>query len=271
MKTLFFVILFYSFFNAQNLISQSGDISSGSDITSVSDLSTDRPDQSESPYIVDKGYFQIESGIVTENDEPADDIKYSAVTIPTILMRYGLAKNVELRAGIEVINSKLTIMNTSFKENGLGPLTLGTKIKLFTEKNSTPETALILSINVPFKESSAFQSDYAGTEFRFAMSNTLSKRVSLSYNLGAEFGAGSRGATGIYSASLGYRILNQLAVFAELYGFLPQKTSPDHRFDAGFTYLVLKNVQLDASFGFGLSKKSPDFFIGGGVSVRLPK
>lgn len=260
MKTLLFaVILFCTILFTQNLFSQ------------LSDISTDRPDQSESPYLLDKESFQIEAGITSESDEPQNDVKINVLTAPSLLFRYGAAKNFELRAGIEHLSSKTTIFNNSYNESGLGPLMAGAKIGLFKEKGSAPETALLLSLTIPFKESSMFQSSYIGGEFRFAMTNNLSKKVSLSYNLGAEFGAGSRGATGIYTASIGAALLRQLAVFAELYGYLPQKTSPDHRFDAGLTYLVLKNVQLDASFGFGLSKKSPDFFIGGGVSVRLPK
>ncbi len=65
--------------------------------------------------------------------------------------------------------------------------------------------------------------------------------------------------------------MNKLSAFVELYGFMPQKTSPDHRFDTGLTYLVMKNIQADASFGFDISEKSPDYFVGLGISVRLPK
>ncbi len=237
----------------------------------VGDITTDRPDQSESPYLVDKGHFQVEAGITSENDEPVKDFKASVLSAPSILLRYGIAKNIELRGGIEVINSKTTVGGNSASENGMGPIVAGTKIKLFSEKGSAPETSLILSISIPFKDNSAFQSDYIGTDFRFVMTNNLTKRFSLSYNIGGEFGAGAPGAMGLYTVSLGVLVASKLSGFVELYGFMPQKFSPDHRFDAGLIYLILKNVQVDASFGFGISERSPDFFVGGGVSVRLPK
>jgi hypothetical protein len=237
----------------------------------VEDISTDRPDQSESPFLMKKGYFQIEAGVTSENDEPEKDLKTNSLSAPSVLLRFGVAKNIELRAGIEHQSSKTTFPGGSVTESGLGPIMAGTKISLFSEKGSMPETALLLSISVPFKDNSSFQSDYIGTEFRFAMTHSLTKRFSLSYNLGGEFGAGSRGATGLYTIALGAALVNKLSGFVELYGFMPQKVSPDHRFDAGLTYLVLKNVQVDAAFGLGISKGSPDFFVGGGVSVRLPK
>ncbi|MBL8016577.1 MAG: transporter [Ignavibacteria bacterium] len=259
MKSLITGILFCFILAAQNIYSQ------------VEDISTDRPDQSESPYLMKKGYFQIEAGIVSENDEPEKDVKTNGLSAPTVLLRYGIAKNVELRAGIEHQSSKITFSGSSTTTSGLGPIMAGTKISLFSEKGSMPETALLLSVSIPFKDNSAFQSDYIGTEFRFAMTHSLTKRFSLSYNLGGEFGAGAPGATGLYTIALGAGLVNKLSGFVELYGFMPQKTSPDHRFDAGLTYLVLRNVQVDAAFGLGISKRSPDFFVGGGVSVRLPK
>jgi hypothetical protein len=259
MKSIFLILALFSFCLINPLYSQ------------VEDISTDRPDQSESPYLMSRGYFQVETGIVYESDEPEKDLTVTALNAPSILVRYGLFKNIELRAGLDLLNEKTKIANVSSSESGFGPLVLGTKIKMLEEKGSTPETALLLKLSVPFKETSRFQSTYMGTEFRLAMTNNLNKKFSLSYNIGAAFGEGSPGATGIYSVSLGALLMKKLSVFAEIYGFLPQKTSPDHRFDAGLTYLIMKNVQVDASFGLGLSKKSPDYFIGGGVSFRLPK
>ena len=244
---------------------------SGSVFSQLGDISTDRPDVTESPYLMDKGFFQVEAGIISQHDKPSTDIKMSELSAPLILLRYGLAKNVELRAGIDYISSKVTINDSSTSTSGLSPFFLGTKVHLFQEKGSVPETALLLGVTLPFKENSEFQSEYIGLAFRFAMQNTLSKRFSLSYNLGGLFGADSPGATGFYSVALGAVLVKKLSAFVELYGFLPEKTSPDHRFDAGFTYLVLKNLQADISGGLGISEGSPDYFLGMGLSWRLPR
>ncbi len=237
----------------------------------VEDISTDRPDQSESPLLVPKGSFQIEAGLTSESDVATTDVKVNILSAPSVLLRYGLAKNVELRAGIELINRKVTVFGTKTSTSGLGPIVAGTKIKLFTEKGSLPEAAFLFILTIPFKKNSEFQSEYIFSEFRLAMSHTLSKRFSLSYNLGGEWGAGQPGAIGIYTLSLGAVVTKKLSAFAEIYGFLPEGSSPDHRLDGGITYLIMKNIQADASAGIGISDESPDFFIGLGVSVRLPK
>lgn len=122
MKAILFTFLFCAIFISQNTFSQVGDIS------------TDRPDQSESPYLMDKGYFQVEAGVTSENDEPVKDFKTNTLSAPSILLRYGIAKNVELRGGIEIINSKTTIGSTSTSENGMGPILAGTKNKALQRK-----------------------------------------------------------------------------------------------------------------------------------------
>ena len=71
--------------------------------------------------------------------------------------------------------------------------------------------------------------------------------------------------------SLGVSLIKKLSMFVESYGFLTQDETPDHRLDGGFTYLFSKNIQADLSGGIGISDKSPDFFIGAGLSVRLPR
>lgn len=59
-------------------------------------------------------------------------------------------------------------------------------------------------------------------------------------------------------------------LFIESYGYMPENSKPDHRADAGLTFLLADNFQLDASGGIGLTKYSPDYFISFGFSWRIP-
>jgi hypothetical protein len=259
MKIIFSVFLVTALLLTGNIFSQ------------VPNISADRPGAGTTPVLMEKNYFQVEAGFTSENDEPVKDLKYNTLSLPTLLFRYGIAKNVELRAGLDVINKKIKENNASATSNGFGPLTAGTKIKLFTEKGSLPETAFLFTVSLPFKKDSEFQSDYIGSEFRLAMNNTLNKTFSLTYNLGGQWGAGNPGVTGLYTIGLGASVMKKLSAFVEIYGYLPEKFSPDHRIDGGLAYLLLKNIQADLSGGIGLSDKSPDYFISFGFSLRLPK
>src|SRR4051812_23805093 len=55
-------------------------------------IETDRPDQTESPAIVPKRWFQFESGVIREA------YAYNTLyTLPTLLSKYGVSKKLELR------------------------------------------------------------------------------------------------------------------------------------------------------------------------------
>jgi hypothetical protein len=246
----------------------------------LDDIITDRPDQTESAVTVPKGFIQVELGGSIEKTyeyvpgvTSIDTVKGYTHSYPSVLLRYGLSKRVELRFGIEYMQYK---EKAKFDENmpgesGLSPVMIGTKISLFKENGARPETALLLGLNIPFKSNSPFQSKYVGVDFRFSMAHTLSERFALSYNLGGEWDGDNPHATGIYTLSLGISLINKLSVFVESYGFLPQGDVPDHRVDGGITYLIAKNIQADVSGGIGISDISPDYFVGLGISFRLPR
>lgn len=101
------------------------------------------------------------------------------------------------------------------------------------------------------------------------MQHTINEKQSLSYNLGAEWNGLSNNPTYIYTLTTGYSFTDKMGAYLELYGFLVQFEKPDHRFDAGLTYLITPNHQLDVSGGIGFSKDSPDFYIALGYSFRF--
>jgi hypothetical protein len=57
----------------------------------------------------------------------------------------------------------------------------------------------------------------------------------------------------------------------ESYGRYSTDEDPDHRMDAGITYLLTPNLQLDASAGMGISEAAPDYFVSIGCTLRIMK
>jgi hypothetical protein len=54
-----------------------------------------------------------------------------------------------------------------------------------------------------------------------------------------------------------------------VYGFAPQTSKADHRFDCGLNYLLRRNILIDVSGGFGLTANAPDYYLALGFSFRL--
>ncbi len=224
-------------------------------------IQADRPDQTETPAIVPKGMFQVETGFTFQKNDEFSKTN----TLPTVLWKYGVNENFELRLITEFVSEKVFDEN----QDGLLPIYIGFKAKLAEEKGIVPKTSIIAHIGLPSAASTKYKTEFYAPEFRFVMQHTLSKKVSLSYNLGAEWDGFSAEPTFIYTLTTGYSITNKLGTYIELFGFAPQKSKANHNFDAGITYLINNNFMLDLSSGIGITKNAPDHYLAVGFSFRI--
>ena len=234
------------------------------------ELATDRPDQTESSALVPPGSIQVEIGVLTERTQVREnglDLQQTVNAYPDVLVRYGLLPAMELR----VVAGYQQFSFAGESISGAGPLSIGTKLAICSEEGLRPEVAFIGHITLPWLGREEFRTSFIAPQFRFAASHTLSDIFSIGYNLGMEWDGESALATGIYTAVLGIAISDEIGAFAEVFGGVPEMGESIHSIDGGFTYALLPNVQLDASAGFGLTETSPEYFVGAGLSFRLPR
>jgi len=224
-------------------------------------IQTDRPDQTETPAIVPKGMFQVETGFSFQKNDSSSKLN----TLPSTLWKYGVNENFELRLITEFIAESLNNKSTS----GLNPILIGCKIKISEEKGFWPKTSFIGHILISNLASSDFKTDYYAPEFRFVMQYTLSEKISFSYNLGAEWDGFSPQPTFIYTIAAGYSFSDRLGSYIELFGFAPQKDKANNSFDGGITYLINNNFMLDLSSGIGLTNNAPENYVAIGFSFRI--
>ena len=227
----------------------------------IEPLEADRPDQTETPSLVPAGMFQAESGFTFQKNDASSKTN----SLPSTLWKYGVNENFELRLITEFISETINGETIS----GLNPIYLGCKIKIADEKGFRPKTSFIGHILVPKIASTAFKADYFAPKFRFVMQHTLSKKVSFSYNLGAEWDGFSPAATFIYTIASGYSFTDKLGAYIELFGFAPQNDEANHSFDGGFTYLINNNFMLDLSSGIGITDNAPKHYFAIGFSFRI--
>jgi hypothetical protein len=224
-------------------------------------IATDRPDQTETPELVPKGMFQMENGFVYEKMN--DDQK--SIVSPTVLAKYGVNDNFELRLIIEYNTAE----TAGEKISGFNPVLIGTKIKMCDEKGLIPKTSFIGHLLLPDLASPGLKADYYAAMFRFTMQHTLSRKINLGYNLGTEWDGITPYATFIYTLTTGFSLTEKLGAYLEVFGFAPQNDSANHNADGGFTYLLSDNAMVDVSGGFGLTENAPDYFISCGFSFRI--
>jgi hypothetical protein len=73
----------------------------------------------------------------------------------------------------------------------------------------------------------------------------------------------------LYSLSYGYSLSDKTGIYTEIYGNLPENSKSNHLWDAGVTYLISNNVQLDATIGSGITD-GQDILLSTGISFKLP-
>lgn len=228
---------------------------------SLPSIQLDRPDQTECPFITPENYIQAESGFNIENASADRQV----LTTPTVLWKYGVNKKFELRFITELITDK----NNSDKFTGLAPVTFGFKTALFEEKGIIPKTSFIGHITTATMGSEKLQTKYIAPSFRFTMQHTISDKMVLAYNLGAEWNGEAAAQTYIYTLTTGFSLTEKLGMYTELYGFKTAYTKADHRFDGGFTYLINDDFIADISGGFRLTDNAPKNYISLGLSYRF--
>jgi len=228
-------------------------------------METDRPDQTESPFIVKPRYIQAEFGFNIERSGSLTTLVH-----PTALWKYGLNKNFEFRV-VTQINSEEVYDHRPGKnkmETGLLPVEVGGKLRLWEEKGLLPKTSIIAHVGIPKMASAYYQASRYAPGFRFTMQNTLAEDIGIGYNLGAEWRDEADNPFWIYTIGPGFNLGNRGYFYIELFGEFQKNLPPSHNFDGGLGYYVSDNAKLDISSGFNLENTS-ECYIAVGFSFRF--
>lgn len=241
-----------------------------SSFAQVEPISPDRPDQTESPSVVPLKSFQFEAGVVFEKTA-RDGSTTKNFSYPSVLMRYGVLNNLELRMEVENTNETTEENGLSKSKKGISPVSLGFKMNACEENGLRPAIGFIVNLSLPNLASKEFKNNFVGTSVNLALENSITDKFSAGYNLGASWDGNTPEPTFFYTLSLSYEFSKRVSGFAEVYGFMPEKTRADHRFDFGLSVFALNNLAFDASAGLRITDNAPDYFVNGGFSFRLPK
>jgi hypothetical protein len=273
MKQISFVIFLLSFNLGVNFAQEQNSIPSNpAPSWSGDELITDRPDQTESSSTVPQKTLQIETGFVLENFS-YDNIEFQNLGLGTTLLRYGVWDNFELRLGSYYQQSKVKSndLDIDSTQSGMGPILAGFKVYVIEEKGIRPEISILADLTLNKVGKLDYRPTYTYSTIKISASHTLSDFFSLGYNLG--FASDGENANGlfVYSLVLGMSITDKFGGFAEIYGTSAEGDDPHTRADAGFTYLLRPNLQLDISGGTGLDGEVNMYFVSTGITWRIPR
>lgn len=239
-------------------------------------IATDRPDFVESSAVVGKGRFQIETGFTRERMDE-DGTRVRATSTPTLL-RFGISDSWELRAETDG-HSRVTVDDASAnlhqRLTGMNDVSFGAKWHMKDEDGSGGSSvAWLLHADVD-TGSRELRGNGVRPSLRVVAEWELPHDVSLGVMPGVVFEKnddGRRYTAGIAALTLGKGWTDRLRTFVELAG---QELTSERNggsqvtYDAGATYLITEDVQVDMSLSWGANRHTPDFQWGAGLSVRF--
>jgi hypothetical protein len=222
-------------------------------------IETDRPDQTECPFIVKKGYLQAELGFNRSSRE---------YLFPTSLVKYGLSKRLELRY-VSVL-AKEPGMETRFQTEAFGFKWAIFQPSGVQSSGWIPRTSVIVHYNWDHQNRDFSEKNLRGHSIGdvvFTMQNDFNERSGIGYNIGTEMH--SNGSfEGIYRIAPNVLIGKRGYAYVEVFGRFPASEFADHSYDAGFAYYVNDDLKLDISAGQSFLHPE-DQYIAIGLSFRL--
>lgn len=245
------------------------------------EMSTDRPDKTESPYTVDAGHFQLEMDVLSYTHDRdrsgGGDTKVDSWAVAPINFKVGLFNNVDLQTVIETYNHITTedrVAGTKDRQSGFGDITSRLKINLWG--NDGGDTAFGV---MPFVKYPTSQHQIGNNSVEGGIIFPLAVALPAGWDMGlmTEFDFNRNDnrpghhVEFVNTITFGHDIIGKLGGYVEFFSAV--STERDARWvgtvDAGLTYGLTDNLQLDIGINVGVTKSADDYNPFVGLSWRF--
>jgi len=238
------------------------------------DMSTDRPDQTESPITVDAGHFQIEADFVSFSQFKHDNATENGLTVASVNFKVGLTNFSDIQFVLPAYTRiKTEVDDRDETVDGISDLV--TRFKFNIIGNDAGNLALGIMPVIKWPTAS---SELGNDEIEWGVIVPVGADLPNGFGMGAMIeydrlvdGSGTDWYNSILlSGAVGRNLNDAVGAFVELIG---EKTLEDDHdwqgaFSAGFTYGINANLQLDGGVVAGLTDETDDIRLFCGISFR---
>jgi hypothetical protein len=241
------------------------------------ELSTDRPDQTESPYTVDAGHVQLEMDFINGVlDEDSNNVRSQIWSYAPINLKFGLCNQVDVQFMLDsYVRSRVEDRTTGTvtKANGLGDLTTRLKINFWGNDGGKTALAVMPFVKWPLPQSSLRNGK---TEGGLIVPLGIELPAGWSMAVMTEFDfvrndVGGYDTEYFNTVTVSHDIVGNLGGYLEFAALVTPDSDGEWQgqVDVGFTYGLNENTQFDIGCNFGVTDSAPDFNPFAGLSIRF--
>lgn len=239
--------------------------------------------------------LQIELGTNYEWTDSHNDVFKTDLYSPIQgKLRIGLSDRVELDFAIN--NQQMIVRSWdgtyTDKYNYWTPMDIGVRTQLLdSKKKCATDIALYIGMSVNTTQRSAMDDNgnvrpwvlvdrpsYVTPEFALFVNHNIGDRLVLGYNGGLKWTGRQYDQTvsrmepdWFYTVRLLAHATTKFDVYAEHFNYIRRTWYPTLGMNFGARYAISEKFVADVNGGFGFNKKSPDAFVGLGISYKLGK
>ena len=236
----------------------------------VPPLSSNRPGISDSEELVERGAFQVESGVQWQGAPPGEERRWTQ-TWGQLTLRYGLTRRVELYGGWDGLSvDRVSVNGESQLVAGGNDVRIGAKFAILTEEAQGLTLTVAPAWSFP-AGSDEFTSASNDGSFRLLWARSLPRDWWVSGNVlfTRTTDAGHRYWDSGVMVGVTREFTPALSGFAELSAVLLADQPDAYTVDTGVAWVAGPDLQWDVSAGHTFAHRGDDWFVSAGITLRL--
>jgi len=234
------------------------------------ELSTDRPDQTESPYSVDAGHWQIEFDFANYTYDDEAGVRTDTLNVSPLNVKLGLTNSTDIQFIFDSYSrERVRTAGTTTTTRDWGDLTIRVKHNLWGNDGGDTAFAVMPFVKVPLQIGDAGNDLVEGgliLPLAIALPRGWGMGLMTEFDLLADQTGNDRHLEWINTITFSHDITSRLGGYVEFVSAHSYENGNDWiaQADIGLTYAINADTQLDAGCNFGVTREAPDLqpFIG---------
>jgi len=228
------------------------------------ELSTDRPDQTESPYSVDAGHWQIEFDFANYTHDDEGGVRTDTLNVSPVNVKLGLTNSTDIQFVFDSYSrERVRAAGTTTTTRDWGDLTIRVKHNIWGNDGGDTAFAAMPFVKVPLQIGDAGNDLVEGgliLPLAVSLPRGWGMGLMTEFDLLADQTGNDRHLEWINTITFSHDITSQLGGYVEFVSVHSYENGNDWiaQADLGLTYAINADTQLDAGCNFGVTREAPD-------------